>query len=144
MIVKPGKFQAMIINRFGEMENNNETYIDNKKITSEHSVKLLGLEIDNNQLKFDNHVSTLCRKAGSQLNAIGRLRKYIGFPEKMALIEAFVFSNFDYCPLVWHFTSMTSSSKIGSIQKRALQVYVMDILAPVIVFLQKQINHRWN
>ena len=100
MIVKPGKFQAMIINRFGEMENNNEMYIDNKKITSEHSVKLLGLEIDNNQLKFDNHVSTLCRKAGSQLNAIGRLRKYIGFPEKKALIEVFVFLNFNYCPLI--------------------------------------------
>ena len=126
MIVKPGKFQAMIINRFGEMENNNETYIDNKKITSEHSVKLLGLEIDNNQLKFDNHVSTLCRKAGSQLNAIGRLRKYIGFPEKKALIEAFVFSNFNYCPLVWHFTSMTSTNKIESIQKRALRLLFND------------------
>ena len=143
MIVNPGKFQAMVINRFGKMENKHEMYIENKKITSEHSVKLLGIEIDN-QLKFNNYVSTLCKKASSQLNAIGRLRKYIGFPEKMALIEAFVFSNFDYCPLVWHFTSMTSSSKIGSIQKRALQVYVMDILAPVIVFLQKQINHRWN
>ena len=47
MIVKPSKFQAMIISRFGEMENNHETYIDNKKTTSEHSVKLLGLEIGN-------------------------------------------------------------------------------------------------
>ena len=81
MIVNPGKFQAMIINRFGKMENKHEMYIDNKKITSEHSVKLLGIEIEN-QLKFDNHVSTLCRKAGSQLNTIGRLRKYIGFPKK--------------------------------------------------------------
>ena len=34
MIVNPGKFQAMIINRFGKMENKH----DNKKITSEHSV----------------------------------------------------------------------------------------------------------
>ena len=42
---------------------------------------------------------------GSQLNAIGRLRKYVGFPEKMALIEAFVFSNFNYYPLVWHLRS---------------------------------------
>ena len=34
MIVNPGKFQAMIINRFGKMENKHEIYIDNKKITS--------------------------------------------------------------------------------------------------------------
>ena len=54
-------------------------YIDNKK-TSEHSVKLLGIEIDNH-LNIDNHVSILCKKEGSQQNAIGRLRKYIGFPE---------------------------------------------------------------
>ena len=62
------------------MENRHEMYIENRKIT-EHSVKLLGIEIDN-QLNFDNHVSTLCKKAGYQLNAIGRLWKYIGFPEK--------------------------------------------------------------
>ena len=36
MIVNPGRFQAMIIKRFGKMENNIEMYIDNKKITSEH------------------------------------------------------------------------------------------------------------
>ena len=125
MIVNHGKFQAMITNRFGNMENKHEMHIDNKKITSEHSVKLLGIEIEN-QLKFDNHVSTLCRKAGSQLNAIGRLRKYIGFPEKKALIEAFVFSNFNYCPLVWHFTSMRSTNKIESIQKRALRLLYND------------------
>ena len=81
MIVNPDTFQAMIINRFGKMENKQEMYIDNKKITSEHSIKLPGIETDN-QLKFDNHVLTLCSRAGSQLNVIGRLRKYIGFPEK--------------------------------------------------------------
>ena len=74
MIVNPAKFQVMIINRFGKMENKYEMYIDIKKIRSEHSVKLLGIEI-NNQLKFDNHVSTLCKKEGFHLNAIGRLEK---------------------------------------------------------------------
>ena len=37
----------MMINRFRKMENKDEMYIDNKKITSEHSVKLLGTQIDN-------------------------------------------------------------------------------------------------
>ena len=50
------------------MGSKHEMYIDNKKVASENSVKLLGIEI-NDQLKFDNHISTLCRKAGSQLNA---------------------------------------------------------------------------
>ena len=63
------------------MENKHEMFIENKKITSEHSVRLLGIEIDN-QLNFDNHISTLCKKAGSQLNTVGKLRKYIGFLEK--------------------------------------------------------------
>ena len=119
MIVNPGKFQAMIINRFRKMENKHETYMDNNKITSEHSVKILDIEIDN-QLKFDYHVSTLCRKAGYQLNDIGRLRKYIGFPEKSALKEAFAFSIFNYCSLVWHFTSMTSTNEIEPIQIRVV------------------------
>ena len=55
MIVNPGKFQAMIINRFGKMENKHEMYIDKKKIASGDSVELLGIEIDN-QLKFGNYV----------------------------------------------------------------------------------------
>ena len=107
MIVNPVKFQAMVINRFRKVENKYEMYIGNKKMTLEHSVRLLGIQIDK-QLNFDNHVSTIWKKAGSLLNAIGTLRKDIGFPEKNASLEAFAFSNFNYCPLVWHFTSMTS------------------------------------
>ena len=45
-------------------------YIENQNITSEHSVKLVGIDKDN-QLNFDNHISTLYKKAGSQSNSIG-------------------------------------------------------------------------
>ena len=47
MIINTSKFQAMVINRFGKMENKHEMYIENKKITLEHSVRLLGIEMDN-------------------------------------------------------------------------------------------------
>ena len=34
MIVKPGKFQAIVINRFGKMENKHEMFIENNIIRS--------------------------------------------------------------------------------------------------------------
>ena len=33
-------------------------YIENQNITSEHSVKLVGIDKDN-QLNFDNHINTI-------------------------------------------------------------------------------------
>ena len=47
MIVNPGKFQAMIINRFGKKESKHKMYIYNKKIT-EDSVKVLKQIINKN------------------------------------------------------------------------------------------------
>ena len=95
-IVNTVKVQEMVIERFGKLENKHEMYIDNKKIRLEHSVKLLGIDEIDNELNFDNNISTICKKAGSQLNAIGRFEKCIGFPEIFFLI----FSNFTYCPVV--------------------------------------------
>ena len=65
------------------MENKYEMFVENKKTISEHSsVRLLGIKIDN-QLNFENHVSTLCKKKTDfQLNAIGRLRKTLVFQKK--------------------------------------------------------------
>ena len=51
----------MVINRFGKMENKHEMYIEYKKTTSEHSVKLLGIEI-HNQLNFDNKYQHYAKK----------------------------------------------------------------------------------
>ena len=42
------------------------------------------------------------------------------------MIETFVFSNYNYCPLVWNFTSMRSTNKIESIQKRAFRLLYKD------------------
>ena len=38
----------------------------------------------------------------NQLNAIGRIHRYLGFK---VLINSFIYANFDYCPLIWHFCS---------------------------------------
>ena len=88
-------------------------------------LSLLGIEIDNH-LNLAIMYQHYAKKQVSQLNAIGRLRKYIGFSEKKTFIEALVFSNFNYCPLACHFTSMTPIKKIESIHKRALRLLYND------------------
>ena len=61
-----------------------------------------------------------------QLNALSRLQKYMGKSEKEAVINSFIPSNFNYCPLVWHFSSCESIKEIEKIQKRCLRIILND------------------
>ena len=60
-------------------------------------VKLLGVQIDD-QLKFNLHISNICRSAANQLNALIRLKRFLAFEEKKTLINSYFYSNFNYCP----------------------------------------------
>ena len=136
MIVNPEKFQAMILQK---NESNNKSYrleVGDDKIEISNSVKLLGINIDN-KLKFDDHISELCKKASMQLNAISRLQKFMGQKEKEAIITSFIYSNFNYCPLVWHFCSCKSSQKIEQIQKRCLRIILNDYTSDYETLLEK-------
>ena len=42
------------------------------------------------------------------------------------LINSFIYSNFNYCPLVWHFSSCKSTVKIEKIHKRCLRMILND------------------
>ena len=88
-----------------------------KKINSESSVLLLGLEIDS-KLNFDKHISKLYNKSAGQLNALNRLNRYLGFEEKKILINSFTYGNLNYCPLASNFCSKNSLNKIENIQKK--------------------------
>ena len=50
----------------------------------------------------------------------------MGKAEKEAIINSFILSNFDYCPLVWHFSFWESIRKIEKIQKRCLRIVLND------------------
>ena len=43
----------------------------------------------------------------------------MGYKENKNLIDSFVYANFNYSPLVWHFCPAKSLRKIEKIQKRA-------------------------
>ena len=135
MIVNPGKFQAIIIKKISKMKDFYPLNVNDQKINSAKCVKVVGIEVDN-KLCFEQHISTLC-KASNQLNAIGRIQKYMGFKEKEILLNSFVYSNFNYCPLVWHFCSSKSLNKIEKIQGRALRLLHNDFTSDYSELLNK-------
>ena len=117
------KLQAITLNK-KEREAKYKLTIDNNDIESTKFVKLLGITIDDS-LRFDQLISNFCSKAAMQLNALGRLLKYMGKPEKVAIVNSFVYASFNCCPLVWHFSTCESIRKIEKIQKRCLRI-VLD------------------
>ena len=81
MIINADKFQAIIVKWVSDMCNKNTLNIDGNQVTSEKYVKRQGINLDN-KLSFHEHVSSLCKKASNQLNAISRLHRYLGLRKK--------------------------------------------------------------
>ena len=71
------------------------------------------------------------------LNALIRLKQFLSFEAKKVLVNSYFYSNFNYCPLVWMFSSAKSLNKIESLQKRALRHLYSDYESPYDTFLAK-------
>ena len=120
MMVNPGKFQVIIIDKKKKCHTNETLKIGDKIKKASYSVKLLGVKIDD-KLNFNLHISNICRSAANQFNALIRLKRFLAFEEKKTLINSYFYSNFNYCPLAWMFSSTKSLNKVESLQKRALR-----------------------
>ena len=117
MIVDPDKLQVTT--------QNQRIVVDNQNIKVVSSADFLGIQI-NNKLNFNVHISNICRSAANQLNALIRLKRFLGFKEKRILINSYFIANFNYYPLVWMFSSASSLKKIEKLQKRALRFLFND------------------
>ena len=136
MIVNPEKFQAIIIDRKNKKNNPQTFTIDKKVIPSSKNITLLGLEVDS-KLNFDEHTFKLCKKSAGQLNSLWRIGHLTGLEEWKILINSFIYANFNYYLLVWHFSSRKSINKIENIQKRALRFLLNDYSSDYGTFFKK-------
>ena len=81
--------------------------------------KLLGV-------KFDYHISELCKKASRKIHALARVTPYMDISKKLVLMNAFFKSQFSYCLLVWMGYSRANSSKINRLHERCLRIIYSD------------------
>jgi hypothetical protein len=135
MEANPGKFQVMLLSK-SKNETDFSLEIDGNILKGENHVKLLGVNIDKH-MNFNYHVDELCVKAARQLNALGRLRHLLDQDSKIAILKSFITSNFNYCPLVWHFCGMKSTRKMECILKRALRFAYDDYVSSYDVLLDR-------
>ena len=125
MIANPDKFKAIILDKQNVDFSNTKISVNNENLEIVPSVKLLGIQIDS-QLNFNMHINNICKSAANQLNALISLNCFLGIDEKKVLVNSFVLSNFNYCPLVWFISSTKSWKKIENLQQRALRFLLND------------------
>ena len=98
------------------------------------------------EFSFDQHVSSICRKASKKLHALGRIATFMSFNKRRTLMKAFIESQFNYCPLIWMFHSRTMNNKINRIHERALRLVYSDHVSSFDELLKKDgsfsIHHR--
>ena len=101
MQANPAKFQGILL-KGNKHASDFKVSIRGQDIDFSESITALGICIDET-LTFDIHVNNICLKASRQISALQRLTGLLDLPSRKAIYNSFIFSNFDYCPLVWFF-----------------------------------------
>ena len=82
MILNPDKFEAIVLNKYRSSNTELKFIIGSKQIQVVPSVDILNITIDD-KLSFNLHIDKICLKSTNQLNALVRLKRFLGNEEKV-------------------------------------------------------------
>ena len=80
--------------------------------------KLPRITFDKN-LNFKKYIEDLCRKANQKIHALAHLSNYIDSVKSEILMNSFISSQFNYCPLVWMFSNRATNAKLNRALEKA-------------------------
>ena len=130
--LNPDKCKLLISNKQDDLSIN----IEGENIVCEKSVKLLGIQIDN-QLTFSDHTSNICKKVSLKLHALARVSLCMDQDKLRLLMKAFIESQFSYCSLIWMFHSRMLNNRINNLHERALRLVYKDNVSTFTQLLQR-------
>lgn len=141
MKANPDKYQTIMFGKRKEsLGGNSNLSISGVTITTDSSVKLLGICIDE-KLTFSDHAASVCRKAGRQVNALMRLSNVLDTETKLKVYSSFIHSAFMYCPAVWLICDKTHLNQLERMNCRALRFVYNDYDSTYDALLLKG-NHK--
>ena len=114
--------------------------IGNDLISNSTDEKILGIYFDN-KLNFNTHPMKLCKKPVRNC-----MPWQGGIKQRKIIMNAFIHSQFSYCPLVWMCHCRTVHSLINNIHERAWSIVYNDNIPSFTQLLEKSgsvsIHHR--
>ena len=95
------KYGAMILCNRDTEDAAINVRIDGENVESKPFLKLLGVTLDS-RLNYSSHISDICKKAGSKVGVLNRLKKLVPTYALLQLYKAGDLPNLTYCHTVWH------------------------------------------
>ena len=119
--------------------------VGDKRIFNSKNEKVLGVHFDSN-VNFEYHFGKLCKKASQKLHALARVSAFMSCRQKKIIMNAFITSQFGYCPLVWMCHSRKTHKQINKIHERALRIVFLDYISSFEELVKKSgsvsLHHR--
>ena len=140
MQANPGKFHFMLLSPSPVKKQVLELR-DGTTLISEAAVTVLGVTIDD-KLSFNEHISVCCTKAARQLNALAHIAKCLDVGSRRTIYNSFIMSNFNYCPLVWHFMEKRLNKNSRKYKSELWESFTVTIYPPTMSFLKMLVPIR--
>ena len=100
MEANPNKFQFIL---FGRNVNPVTESLSFSDVIIQCATEVKLLDVTDYKLTFSSHINNLASKAGAQLCALNRIKRYLDKDARLALAKTFSISHFRYCSIIWHF-----------------------------------------
>ena len=105
-------------------------------IKNSDNKKLLGVAVDAD-LNFNCHLENILKKASKKVHVLARITPYMSILKRKLLVNSFLTSQFNYCPLTWMCHSRTMNNKINSLHERCLRIVHSDKISSFDKLLEK-------
>ena len=138
-------FKWFVVNQIKANQNKHHLIFSKNENTSMHigffeikntnCEKLLGIKVS--KLDFNEYSNGIIKKASRRINALSKIIPFMNISKSRILLNSFLNSQFNYCPLVWMFYNHSINNKINRLQKRVLHIVYNDFKLPFKKLLEK-------
>ena len=93
-----------------------------KILHAEAEQKLLGIIIDKD-LNFQSHTKTIIKTANQKLSDLIRVAPFMTDFKKKVIFNSFIKGQFNYCSLLWMFSTRAVTHKVNRLHERGLRTF---------------------